>query len=108
VQLGKSSSTVMVSSPVQSDEECLSPHEEEMEVGDSPSLNKGISFSQPPSFQVRICIKLNQLKYFQYVVGCRAKRVGDKRGLMAKQLQPRLASSTPSIKCRGVEDISGL
>lgn len=72
MQRGKSSSTVMVSSPVQSDEEYLSPQEEKMEAGDSPSLNKGISFREPPSFQVRICIKLNQLKSFQLVVGCRA------------------------------------
>ncbi|XP_032411956.1 striated muscle preferentially expressed protein kinase isoform X2 [Xiphophorus hellerii] len=55
VQRGKSSSTVMVSSPVQSDEEYLSPQEEKMEVGDSPSLNKGISFREPPSFQVSPC-----------------------------------------------------
>ncbi|XP_014907071.1 striated muscle preferentially expressed protein kinase isoform X2 [Poecilia latipinna] len=55
VQLGKSSSAVMVSSPVQSDEEYLSPQEEKMECGDSPSLNKGISFSEPPSFQVPPC-----------------------------------------------------
>uniref|UniRef100_A0A087Y9R8 non-specific serine/threonine protein kinase n=1 Tax=Poecilia formosa TaxID=48698 RepID=A0A087Y9R8_POEFO len=47
--------TVMVSSPVQSDEEYLSPQEEKMECGDSPSLNKGISFSEPPSFQVPPC-----------------------------------------------------
>uniref|UniRef100_A0A3B5Q7F4 Striated muscle enriched protein kinase a n=1 Tax=Xiphophorus maculatus TaxID=8083 RepID=A0A3B5Q7F4_XIPMA len=55
VQRGKSSSTVMVSSPVQSDEEYLSPQEEKMEAGDSPSLNKGISFGEPPSFQVSPC-----------------------------------------------------
>ncbi|PWA32141.1 hypothetical protein CCH79_00013351, partial [Gambusia affinis] len=55
VQRGKSPSAVVVSSPVQSDDEYLSPQEEKMEVGDSPSLNKGISSREPPSFQVSPC-----------------------------------------------------
>lgn len=80
VQRGKSPSAVVVSSPVQSDDEYLSPQEEKMEVGDSPSLNKGISSREPPSFQVRICIKVNQPKSFQFVVGCRAQRVGGRKG----------------------------
>ncbi|KAM4711372.1 striated muscle preferentially expressed protein kinase [Anableps anableps] len=54
VQGGKSSSTVKVSCPVQSDEECLSP-QEEMEIGDSPSLDRGVSLNEPPSFQVAPC-----------------------------------------------------
>ncbi|XP_054914995.1 striated muscle preferentially expressed protein kinase-like isoform X2 [Poeciliopsis prolifica] len=52
VQHGKPSPAVMVSGPVQSDEEYLSPQEEKMEVGDSPSLNEGVSFREPPLFQV--------------------------------------------------------
>ncbi|XP_015229457.1 PREDICTED: striated muscle preferentially expressed protein kinase isoform X2 [Cyprinodon variegatus] len=49
-QCGKAG--VDIRSPVHSDEEYLSPQEEEMEVGDSSSLNKGIGFNEPPSFQV--------------------------------------------------------
>lgn len=56
-QCGKAG--VDIRSPVHSDEEYLSPQEEEMEVGDSSSLNKGIGFNEPPSFQVRFHIKLN-------------------------------------------------
>ncbi|XP_043965423.1 striated muscle preferentially expressed protein kinase-like isoform X6 [Gambusia affinis] len=55
VQRGKSPSAVVVSSPVQPVDEYLSPQEEKMEVGDSPSLNKGISSREPPSFQVPPC-----------------------------------------------------
>uniref|UniRef100_A0A1A8ETI8 non-specific serine/threonine protein kinase n=1 Tax=Nothobranchius korthausae TaxID=1143690 RepID=A0A1A8ETI8_9TELE len=49
---GKPAVSVEVSSPVQSDEENLSPQEEAMEVGGSLSLNPGLHFKEPPSFQV--------------------------------------------------------
>ncbi|MED6263555.1 hypothetical protein CHARACLAT_005723, partial [Characodon lateralis] len=51
MQCGEPAVSVEVSSPVLSDEEYLSPQEEEMEVGDSPSLHKDVSFHEPLSFQ---------------------------------------------------------
>ncbi|XP_074521040.1 striated muscle preferentially expressed protein kinase [Halichoeres trimaculatus] len=41
-----------VSSPIQSDEEYLSPQEEPMELEESPAPAKRVHFSEPPSFQV--------------------------------------------------------
>lgn len=55
IHCGKAAENVNVSCPVQSDEEYLSPQEVEMEAGDSPSLN------EPPSFQVRLWMKLKLL-----------------------------------------------
>ncbi|XP_041637580.1 striated muscle preferentially expressed protein kinase isoform X2 [Cheilinus undulatus] len=40
------------SSPIQSDEEYLSPQEEAMEIGESPAPTKRVHFTEPPSFQV--------------------------------------------------------
>ncbi|KAM9328598.1 LOW QUALITY PROTEIN: striated muscle preferentially expressed protein kinase-like [Pholidichthys leucotaenia] len=51
MQCGKSSGSLEVSSPVQSDEEYLSPQEEAMEVGDSASH----CLKEPPSFQAVPC-----------------------------------------------------
>lgn len=52
-QCGKLAGILEVSSPTQSDEEYLSPQEEEaMEVGDSPAPSKSVHFKEPPSFQV--------------------------------------------------------
>ncbi|XP_029941890.1 striated muscle preferentially expressed protein kinase [Salarias fasciatus] len=44
--------------PVQSDEDCLSPQQEVMELGESPSLSKRVHFKEPPSFQVAPCDQL--------------------------------------------------
>ncbi|XP_035984095.1 striated muscle preferentially expressed protein kinase isoform X4 [Fundulus heteroclitus] len=55
VQSWNPPATVEVSSPVHSDEEYLSSQEEEMEIGDSPSLDKGVFFNEPPSFEVAPC-----------------------------------------------------
>ncbi|XP_034466386.1 striated muscle preferentially expressed protein kinase isoform X2 [Hippoglossus hippoglossus] len=44
-----------VRSPIQSDEEYLSPQEEAMEVGDSNTLSKSLCFKERPSFQVAPC-----------------------------------------------------
>lgn len=41
-----------VRSLAQSDDECLSPQEEAMEVGEVPALTKRVHFKEPPSFQV--------------------------------------------------------
>lgn len=41
-----------VSSPIQSDEEYLSPQEEPMELEESPAPTKRVHFSEPPSFLV--------------------------------------------------------
>ncbi|XP_040888475.1 striated muscle preferentially expressed protein kinase-like isoform X2 [Toxotes jaculatrix] len=54
-QCGKPAESLEVSSPVQSDEEYLSPQEEAMELGDSPALSKSVRFKEPPSFQVAPC-----------------------------------------------------
>ncbi|XP_019128792.2 striated muscle preferentially expressed protein kinase isoform X2 [Larimichthys crocea] len=55
-QCGKLAGILEVSSPTQSDEEYLSPQEEEaMEVGDSPAPSKSVHFKEPPSFQVAPC-----------------------------------------------------
>lgn len=40
------------SSPLQSDEEYLSPQEEAMELGDAPAATKSVRFKEPPWFQV--------------------------------------------------------
>uniref|UniRef100_A0A3Q2PQ88 Ig-like domain-containing protein n=1 Tax=Fundulus heteroclitus TaxID=8078 RepID=A0A3Q2PQ88_FUNHE len=55
LQPGENSHTDYLSSPVHSDEEYLSSQEEEMEIGDSPSLDKGVFFNEPPSFEVAPC-----------------------------------------------------
>ncbi|CAJ1086795.1 LOW QUALITY PROTEIN: striated muscle preferentially expressed protein kinase [Xyrichtys novacula] len=44
-----------VSSPIQSDEEYLSPQEEAMELGESPAPAKRVHFTEPPSFQMAPC-----------------------------------------------------
>ncbi|XP_062236911.1 striated muscle preferentially expressed protein kinase-like isoform X3 [Platichthys flesus] len=44
-----------VRSPIQSDEEYLSPQEEAMEVGDSNTLSRSVCFKERPSFQVAPC-----------------------------------------------------
>ncbi len=49
---GKPAGAMEVNSPTQSDEEYLSPQEEAMELGDSPTLSKSVRFKEPPSFQV--------------------------------------------------------
>lgn len=49
---GKAAASVSVSSPLQSDEEYLSPQEEPMEVGVPPSPTKRVHFKEPPYFQV--------------------------------------------------------
>ncbi|XP_065807862.1 striated muscle preferentially expressed protein kinase [Labrus bergylta] len=54
VQCGKLASAVR--SPIQSDEEYLSPQEEEaMELGEPPAPIKRVHFTEPPSFQVAPC-----------------------------------------------------
>ncbi|KAM9766866.1 striated muscle preferentially expressed protein kinase isoform 2-T2 [Menidia menidia] len=55
VQHGKPPVPPDVSSPVQSDEEYLSPQEETMEVGDSTPRNKSVLLKEPPSFLVAPC-----------------------------------------------------
>ncbi|GLD63422.1 striated muscle preferentially expressed protein kinase isoform X2 [Lates japonicus] len=55
MQCGKPANSLEVSSPIQSDEEYLSPQEEAMELGDSPALSKSVHFKEPPSFQVAPC-----------------------------------------------------
>ncbi|KAM3857113.1 striated muscle preferentially expressed protein kinase [Diretmus argenteus] len=55
MQCGRPASSLEVSSPIQSDEEYLSPQEEAMELGDSPVLSKSVHFKEPPSFQVAPC-----------------------------------------------------
>uniref|UniRef100_A0A4W6F4F6 non-specific serine/threonine protein kinase n=1 Tax=Lates calcarifer TaxID=8187 RepID=A0A4W6F4F6_LATCA len=55
MQCGKPADSLEVSSPIQSDEEYLSPQEEAMELGDSPALSKSVHFKEPPSFQVAPC-----------------------------------------------------
>ncbi|XP_071391591.1 striated muscle preferentially expressed protein kinase [Centroberyx affinis] len=54
-QCGTPASSREVSSPIQSDEEYLSPQEEAMELGDSPVPSKTVHFKEPPSFQVAPC-----------------------------------------------------
>ncbi|XP_037829718.1 striated muscle preferentially expressed protein kinase isoform X2 [Kryptolebias marmoratus] len=53
--LRKPAVSLEVSSPVQSDEEYLSPQEDAMEAADSPFLKQSLYFKQPPSFQVAPC-----------------------------------------------------
>uniref|UniRef100_UPI0037E7BA37 striated muscle preferentially expressed protein kinase n=1 Tax=Semicossyphus pulcher TaxID=241346 RepID=UPI0037E7BA37 len=53
LQCGKSA--LEVSSPIQSDEEYLSPQEEAMELGESPAPAKRVHFTEPPSFKVAPC-----------------------------------------------------
>ncbi|XP_071320810.1 striated muscle preferentially expressed protein kinase isoform X2 [Trachinotus anak] len=55
VQYGKPAVCLEVSSPMQSDEEYLSPQEEAMELGDSPAPSKSVHFKELPSFQVAPC-----------------------------------------------------
>ncbi|XP_035802106.2 striated muscle preferentially expressed protein kinase isoform X13 [Amphiprion ocellaris] len=52
-QSGKAAASLDASSPIQSDEEYLSPQEEAMEV--SPAPSKRVHFKEPPSFQVAPC-----------------------------------------------------
>ncbi|XP_060888188.1 striated muscle preferentially expressed protein kinase [Labrus mixtus] len=53
MQCGKPASAVR--SPIQSDEEYLSPQEEAMELGEPPAPIKRVHFTEPPSFQVAPC-----------------------------------------------------
>ncbi|KAM6958556.1 LOW QUALITY PROTEIN: striated muscle preferentially expressed protein kinase-like [Tautogolabrus adspersus] len=53
MQCGKLASAV--SSPIQSDEEYLSPQEEAMELGEPPAPIKRVHFTEPPAFQVAPC-----------------------------------------------------
>ncbi|XP_039998071.1 striated muscle preferentially expressed protein kinase isoform X2 [Xiphias gladius] len=55
MQCGKPAVSPEVSSPIQSDEEYLSPQEEAMELGDPPAPSKSVHFKEPPSFQVAPC-----------------------------------------------------
>ncbi|XP_034034082.1 striated muscle preferentially expressed protein kinase-like isoform X2 [Thalassophryne amazonica] len=55
VQCGKPAASPQVSSPIQSDEEYLSPQEEAMELEEPPNLTKPVHFKEPPTFQVVPC-----------------------------------------------------
>ncbi|XP_047432618.1 striated muscle preferentially expressed protein kinase-like [Mugil cephalus] len=55
MRCGKPPESLAVSSPIQSDEEYMSPQEEAMEVGDSSFQSKRVHFKDPPSFQVAPC-----------------------------------------------------
>ncbi|XP_069554254.1 striated muscle preferentially expressed protein kinase-like isoform X1 [Brachyistius frenatus] len=52
MRCGKRAVSLEASTPVQSDEEYLSPQEEAMEVGNSPFVSKRVHFKEPPLFQV--------------------------------------------------------
>ncbi|XP_036071735.1 striated muscle preferentially expressed protein kinase isoform X3 [Oryzias melastigma] len=55
MQFGKPLVSSKVCSPVQSDEEYLSPQEEVMETEDSSPLGKSVNWKERPSFQVAPC-----------------------------------------------------
>ncbi|XP_056157045.1 striated muscle preferentially expressed protein kinase [Lampris incognitus] len=54
VHCGKQTLPLEASSPVQTDEECLGPQEEAMELGHSSILSKEVHFREPPFFQVAL------------------------------------------------------